>query len=157
MNRKVGAILRENRVWFSLVTEGDKAQLKAWESTICWPALKLALEIIPDGRELNLASYLSCISMRHIHIAVDLKYVTRRATSPTTLALSETARFFFLCPTLRYYILRDFMSRESTLLKVTSPSVSCPGNKIFRAILPRHWDGILTRYLSQNEKVWGMI
>lgn len=42
------------------------------------------------------------------------------------------------------------MPRESTLLKVTSPSVSCPGNKIFRAILPRHWDG-LDSLFSLNE------
>lgn len=42
------------------------------------------------------------------------------------------------------------MPRESTLLKVTSPSVSCPGNKIFRAILLRHWDGTLTRYFFKT-------
>lgn len=115
----------------SLVAE---SQLKARESTICWPALKLALTRDNPWEGLNLTSYLSCISVRYIYIAVDLTisntwHVTQHP--PTTLALSETARPFFPCLTLRYYILRDFMPRKSTLLKVTSPSISCPSNKIF--------------------------
>lgn len=117
---------------------------------ICCLALKLAREIIPTRIK---SRVLSVVYIRHIRSG---SFQIRDAAQhpPTMLALSKMTFLFLpnsalLCPP-RFYTSRV------TLLKVTSPNVSCPGNKIFRAILPRHLSD-MTRYLSQNEKVWGVI
>jgi len=85
-------------------------------------------------------------------MAVDLKwrYVTHPPTRPT-LSNGSKLDVFARCSVIIF----SAILCESILLKITSPILSCQAIKYFaciHAILPRHRDDILTRYLSRDER-----